>query len=113
MGIMDLFKKKKEEEIPEYPRPADLTPVEPTSPMGMEHLGMPHPAPEPFAQPESFAQPRAFGQQPSSTDQQLQLISAKLDTLKAQLDTILQRLDRLERKGEEERPYQQRWRQSI
>ncbi len=106
---MDLFRKKKEE-ISEYPQPQDLTPAEPSAPMGMEHLGMPQP--EHFA-PESFAQPRAFGQQPSSTDQQLQLISAKLDTLKAQLDTILQRLDRLERKGEEERPYQQRWRQSI
>ena len=62
----------------------------------------------------SFGQQPSFSQPPQSSDQQFQLISAKLDTIKAQLETVLNRLDNLERKNQplvqEERPYQQRWR---
>lgn len=109
----------KEEEVPEYPRAAEIAQPEHHMPAGMEQMGMPRPMPgvtePPFEQQQPFA-PQAFGQQQQtqtsmSTEQQLQLISSKLDTIKAQLETVLQRLERLERG--EERPYQQRWRASI
>ena len=126
MGLMDKLKFwKKEEELPEFPRPPEFAPSEQQSPMQVEQMGMPRPVPgiteppmegqtsSPFAQP--FPQPQAFQQQQFagvSAEQQLQLISSKLDTIKAQLETVLQRLDRLEKK-EELSPYQQRWRTST
>ena len=122
MGIMDKLKFwKKEEELPEFPKPAEFAPPEQQAPMQAEQMGMPRPVPgltepmegqtsSPFAQP--FPQPQAFQQAAISSDQQLQLISSKLDTIKAQLETVLQRLDRLERR-EEPSPYQQRWRTNI
>jgi len=124
MGLMDKLKFwKKEEELPEFPKPAEMAPPEQRMPMGMEQMGMPRQMPgltEPpefgqqqFQAPQAFPQPQAFAQQPvQTTEQQLQLISSKLDTIKAQLETVLQRLERLERK-EEQSPYQQRWRTSI
>lgn len=110
---------KKEEEVPEYPRPADMSQSEQNMPAGLEHMGMPRPMPgitEPPSEVQQPFMPQAFGQQQQmqtamSTEQQLQLISSKLDTIKAQLETVLQRLERLERG--EERPYQQRWRAAI
>ena len=117
MGLLDkiMFWKKEEEPLPEFPAPAEMTPAEPSAPMGMEHFGMPRPMPgvtEPPVEAPAFAPPQSFQQQQQfapSTEQQLQLISSKLDTIKAQLETVLQRLDRLERKDELS-PYQQRWR---
>jgi hypothetical protein len=111
---------KKEEEMPEYPRTPEISPLEPHMPSGMDQMGMPRQMPgitEPPSEPQAqFGAPQSFGQQQQfqssmSTEQQLQLISSKLDTIKAQLETVLQRLERLER-GESS-PYQQRWRASI
>ncbi len=119
MSFADKLKFWKKEEVPEYPRTAEISQPEQHMPAGMEQMGMPRPMPgvtePPFEQQQQFV-PQAFGQQQQvqsamSTDQQLQLISSKLDTIKAQLETVLQRLERLERG--EERPYQQRWRASI
>jgi len=120
MAFMDLFRRKKEEaEVPpEQPLQPEFGMPQPMQQQGMEHMGMPPPMEqlgmpqaEPFRAAEQQMPPRTFGQQQfASPEQQMQLISAKLDTIKAQLDTVLQRLERLERKGEEERPYQQRWR---
>lgn len=81
-------------------------------PLGQQSFG----ARDSFPQP-SFNQQPSFSQPPQSSDQQFQLISAKLDTIKAQLETVLNRLDSLERKNQpliqEERPYKERWRTSM
>lgn len=87
---------KKEEQIPDYPQPE-------------QDFGRPEsfnqPSEHDFS-PQAFEQKSAF-EQKASTEQQIQLIFAKLDTIKAQLETVLQKLDVQDRK--EERPYQQRW----
>jgi hypothetical protein len=119
MSFVDKLKFwKKEEEMPEYPRTPEISPLEPQMPSGMDQMGVPRQTPgltEPPMEQPSFS-PQSFGQQNQfqssmSTEQQLQLISSKLDTIKAQLETVLQRLERLER-GESS-PYQQRWRAAI
>ncbi|VVB80989.1 Uncharacterised protein [uncultured archaeon] len=109
MGLFDKLQFwKKEEALPEMPAAPEILAPEQPAPMGVEHLGMPHPMepPEPAFQPQSFGQQQQFTM---SSDQQLQLISSKLDTIKAQLETVLQRLERLEKKDDLS-PYQQRWR---
>lgn len=106
---------KAREETQEYSSP----PVESNEPLGMgmnaAMAGMPQEpsfAPQAFEHRAGFPQP-SFSQpsQPPSSEQQIQLISAKLDTIKAQLETVLQRLDAMERKNTtSESAYQQRWR---
>ena len=99
--VLDKLKFWKKEEIPDYPHP-EQSEFGPKNEFGQQNF-------EAFEQPTPFA-PQAFEQKAGqSTEQQIQLISAKLDTIKAQLETVLQKLDSQERK--EERPYQQRWKQ--
>lgn len=94
---------------PDFSSPQEVSTPRNIPSLGQQSFGGREPQP-------AFNQP-SFNQPPQSSDQQFQLISAKLDTIKAQLETVLNRLDNLERKNQplvqEERPYQQRWRTNV